>query len=1014
MGDDNLTNGNLNVFSISPDRSFVDALAIGVMLMINNDMLALSNHLILLPTRRSCRALRDAFLRLGNGKAMLLPQIRPLGDVEEDDLILSADEISGGMTDNSFIGAGSIDPLGFKPAISPLRRQLLLTSLIMNMPQNIDKPTPDQAANLAYELAKLLDQVESEQLSLDNLEGLVVSKYAEHWQKTINFLDIIRIHWPCILEAEGAVDAGARRNQLLTAQALSWQLSPPKFNVIAAGSTGSIPATAALLHVIAKMPKGCVILPGLDQYLSDDDWQYVEKDESHPQYGMAKLINTMGMVRAEITEWQDISTDASQNIKNINRVNLISEIMRPAITSDKWRDLPKFDQSAISGIKLLECPTSAVEAGAIALMMRQSLENTGKTVALITPDRILARRVASELRRWDVDVDDSAGLPLGITIGGNFLRLVADAVMLDLSPISLLSMLKHPLTRLGQNFKTHHKSISLLERAILRGPKPNGGIAGLNAALLLNKTASSENIAMVENLENAMQNMLSIMEKDKIDFIDILKSHIKAAEILANSHDKSGIDRLWGSEFGEELSIFFAELFDAGQHLKDINPREYSALLETLLLTQTVRPKFGKHPRLFIWGPLEARLQHADLIILGSLNEGSWPMKVNSDPWMSRPMRKEFGLPLNERRIGLSAHDFCQALAAKNIVITRSDKASGAPTVKSRWLSRLDVVLEKIGLIGQLRKDKIPLQWWSKLGYSPLMPINAPEPRPPVSKRPRRLSVTAIETWMRDPYSIYARYILKLSPFEAINADPGAADRGNFIHKILEKFIAKFPTGKLPKNAIDILLQLGSDVFAPAISNPAVAAFWWPRFQHMAKWFIAEENKRRDGNDNNIISSNTEIMAKYKINTKNSNFILTAKADRIDKISDDNYAIIDYKTGSVPLKKDILSGYSPQLSLEAMMVMAGAFEHLTKGDVSQLSYWKLSGGEPAGEIISYNKDINDLADGALDKLIDLIDAFDDQNTPYRPVPIAKYAPKFNDYKHLSRILEWSMDRGDGQ
>ena len=288
---------------------------------------------------------------------------------------------------------------------------------------------------------------------------------------------------------------------------------------------------------------------------------------------------------------------------------------------------------------------------------------------------------------------------------------------------------------------------------------------------------------------------------------------------------------------------------------------------------QAVRPQFGKHPRLFIWGPLEARLQQADLIILGGLNEGTWPMEPSPDPWMSRPMRKAFGLPLPERRVGLSAHDFCQALAAKRVVMTRANKVAGEPSVPSRWLSRLDVVLEKAGLLDYLSPDQPLLGWWEKLGFAGDNPIGMPEPRPPLSARPRQLSVTRIEAWMRDPYSIYARNILKLDPLDPLEADPGAAERGTFIHEALEKFVEQFPSGDLPPTSEKILIGLGEAAFGPALNRPAVRAFWWPRFQRIASWFLLEENKRRKSG---MMSTKTEISGRHKFFTTQGEFTLTA------------------------------------------------------------------------------------------------------------------------------------------
>jgi ATP-dependent helicase/nuclease subunit B len=493
----------------------------------------------------------------------------------------------------------------------------------------------------------------------------------------------------------------------------------------------------------------------------------------------------------------------------------------------------------------------------------------------------------------------------------------------------------------------------------------------------------------------------------------LVAAHIAAAEALAASAEESGAARLWGEAAGEAAAEFLAELLPAADSLPPLGGAGYQALFEALLAGPVVRPRFGRHPRLAIWGLLEARLQHADLLILGGLNEGVWPPQAESDPWLSRPMRQEFGLPPPERRVGVAAHDFAQALGARSVVMTRATRVEGAPTVPSRWLLRLDTVLRAAGLEGRLGAAVEPLGWQARLDEAAAhIAVSAPEPRPPVAARPRKLSVTQIETWMRDPYAIYASKILRLEAFEPIDADPGAAERGTFIHAALDKFVRAFPDA-LPADAERQLLAIGAAEFGAALDRPGVRAFWWPRFERIARWFVAHEGQRRG----RLGEIHSEIKGRLILDGPAGPFELTAKADRLDRQGDGGLVLIDYKTGLVPSAKDVGQGFSPQLSLEAAIAAGGGFAGIAAAPVAALEYWRLTGGDPPGEVIALAKDgggLRALIGEAVQGLAVLVMKFDDPRTPYRAVPRPEKAPRYSDYEHLARVKEWSVTGEDGE
>jgi ATP-dependent helicase/nuclease subunit B len=494
-----------------------------------------------------------------------------------------------------------------------------------------------------------------------------------------------------------------------------------------------------------------------------------------------------------------------------------------------------------------------------------------------------------------------------------------------------------------------------------------------------------------------------------------LEAHIRLAEALAASSTEKGAERLWRNEAGEALADFVAELRDAGRDAPQLTPTDYAALLRELLETVAVRPRYGLHPRLFIWGPLEARLQQAELVVLGGLNEGVWPPEPPIDPWLSRPMRADFGLPAPERRIGLSAHDFQQAMGAPRVVLTRPLRAGGQPTVPARWLLRFEAFLQLLDLTGD--RDAAVLRGWQRNldRAEMLQPIKRPEPRPGAKRRPDSLSVTQIETWMRDPYGIYARHILKLRPLDPIDQDPDLSDLGMIVHQALHLFVAAYPDA-LPEDALDRLLAIGRKQFEPHESRPAVMAFWWPRFEKIARWFVETETTLRPS----LEESRTELEGAVSIGDVKPAFTLKARADRIDRLSDGELVLIDYKTGAAPGHKEVMLGLSPQLSLEAVIALEAGFKDLAYGKVARLEYWRLSGGAVPGEIKEVRQpgrgggpvDANDLAAKARQGLVDLLRAFGKSDAVYSPSPRAEYAPRYNDYDHLARTAEWTVNQTD--
>ena len=1003
------------VYSIAPGIPFVDALAQGMIARITSDApgdpLALARATVLLPTRRAVRSLREAFLRASGRTPLLLPRMMPLGDIDEDELFL-ADQPGGDGPAAS--GAGDLPPV-----IGGMRRQLVLARLVLG---NSDADAA-QAVELAAELARFLDQMETERVPFDRLQALRPEDegLAQHWDNILQFLKILTHHWPGVLAEEGAIGPAERRHLLLTAQAERWRVAPPDGWVIAAGSTGSIPATAELLAAIASLPRGCVVLPGLDTGLSDDDWANLP--DTHAQAGLMRLLAHLGVGRADVRAWGRDWPSAAAGIGHPDRAALLSVAMNP-----EPRRAPADVRAALKDLCWMESPSPAEEAAAIALIMREALNHDKRTAALITPDRNLARRVAARLNRWGIDIDDSAGAPLATTPVATYLRLVAEMVASGFDAVTLLACFKHPLAAGGLARDVFRARVRDLDRLVLRGPTGPTGLVALRARIVakaaeLEQRERFEAAARVkalapwlDDVAGVLAPLTAMMAGAATSCADLARAHITVAEALAASADSAGADRLWRGEEAEAVAAFFDDLRTAAAGFPPVPGRRYPDLLAALLAGRVVRPRFGGHPRLSILGPLEARLQQADVVILAGLNEGTWPPDPGMDPWMSRQMRDKIGLSSPERRIGLAAHDFAEAFTARHLVLSRALRVGGQPTVPSRWLLRLANTLGDEA-VADLKKPGV--QWLARAARlereRPREQPKRPLPCPPLALRRRRLSVTEISTLQVNPYAIYARHVLRLDPLDAIAADPGAAERGSFIHEVMEKFFERFPKGVPAGGAAEFraaLEDIGRTCLAPVGIAPGLHAIWWPRFRDIVSWFAETEVARRAVTR----PLAAESSGRLKIETSGGDFFLTGRADRIDLLPDGRLAIVDYKTGSLPTAGDDKAGFAPQLPLLGAMAEAGVLGKVRPGDVGELAYWKLSGGEEGGKQKEFSRDdgvsVKDAVKAALDGLRALIARFDDPRTPYAPY-IHPARVRFDDFAHLARVAEWSAE-GSGE
>lgn len=1031
----------LNVFSIPAGAPFLSVLAealldgcLGPLPDYRQDPLALAGVTVLLPTRRAVRAFREVLIGRLGAEAAILPAIRPIGDADEEDHLLDASVESGA------------ELLALPAAIGRLPRQLALAELTLAWGRAVRRELLDlspgepllipasaaDAARLAADLARLMDDMETANIPWERVRSLAPEDHARYFQITLDFLKIAFEAWPALLAERGLVDPVVRRDTLIRAEAERLRRSPPDGPVIAAGSTGTIPATADLLKAIAGLPRGALILPGLDRELDNAAWNAIGEtggaSVGHPQFGLKQLLRRLGIGRDDVTPLGEAPGALA------SRARLAAEALRPAETTDAWPSIrtglvePRAVEASLAGVTCLLAHNEREEALAIAIAIREALETPGVKVALVTPDRAIARRVSAELGRWGLKVDDSAGARLDLLPEGIFARLLVEALAEPTEPARLLALLKHPFAAFGMDPRDCRKAARVLELAVFRGRRGHGGITRLSETLAETRAEAEAKDArhipearrrlapyewaLAARLAVSIQTILGPVEAE-FRQTPVIASALAARLMLdalaaAATGDKQQGTGLFDGAGGEALATLLTGI-EADSRLA-VSPADLPAFLATLMAEVSVTRPPGADPRIHIWGTLEARLQSADLIILGGLDEKVWPAETRTDPWLSRTMRAEIGLPPPERRIGLAAHDFAEAFAAPRVILTRAEKRGGAPTVASRWLQRLFALAGEDAILPvRTRGDYyVALARDIDRPTGKPQPVKPPKPVPPAAARPRRLSVTEIETLIRDPYAVYGKHVLRLEPVEPLGMAPDYLLRGTLIHEALGEFTAEWP-GPFDARALAHLRALGARMLDEVRDFPDIHAIWNNRFAAIAAWFVDWE-ARRDGE---IAERHPEVPGRLAIAAPAGEFALTGRADRIDLRRDGTIEVLDFKTGSPPSAKQVLVGFAPQLGLEAAMVRAGAFGEAYAGRSVAALFWiglsRVEWGEPIVSAVEQGQTPDGIAQLAHARLVELVTAFDDPERAYvsraRPMFEMRYE---SPYDHLARVNEWRL------
>lgn len=981
------------VYSIAAHRGFADALVAGLIPRYADPDTGLARLTLLLPSRRAERIVTEAFVRLSGG-GLLLPRMAMVGD-------LDLDETLGPLLDP--LGAGAEVP----PAADPLRRWLRLAELL-GAAMAPDAPHAPGLLRLAFEMGRSMDRLAVEGIGLgdllqDRVAG-IVGDLAEHWRASTRLFATVQAHWLAELSERGEVDAPVRRNLLFEHAARRWREAPPAHPIVAAGVTSASPALAGLLRVVAELPRGAVILPDLDLSLDRAVWDMLGTagaPESpsdppfgdgdavvHPQYHLKLLLNRMGVARAEVQPWHRAGLGAGPP----ERSRAISSLFLPPAASAGWVDLPASERR-LAGVRLMESAHPGEEAQAIAILVRQAMEIPEKRVALITPDRGLSARVVAHLKRWGIEADDTAGQPLSQTTAGRLLLLLAEVIAEEAAPVPLIALIGHPLVQAGEGRPASLENVRALDLA-LRGPRSAPGLASLRK--VVGRLTKGTDGAALHSWWSGIEAVLSPLLdwSGSLPLAEALDRLAAAGEALCGT-------ALWSGADGRALASFCEMLRDAAAQAQTaLDPADLAAVLRDAMDRVAVRPPWGGHPRVAIYGLLEARMSRADLVICGGLTEGSWPASAAPEPLLPPAVLRALGVPGGEFRIGLAAHDLAGALGAPEVVLSWAQRDESGPVIPSRFVLRVQALLGE--LLDQHRETEA-VRLAREIDRMPPAPrYPRPAPCPTAEQRDVPLAVTAIDRLRGDPYQFYAQAILRLRALDALDAEPTAAWKGTIVHRVLERW------HKAGGRAGELLVIAGEEL-AEMRAHPLVRSLWWPRLAKGLEWIDAQIASQ-------AASGRRVVASEVKGEMSFAGVRVHGRADRIDSTGAGALAVVDYKTGGPPSNRMVEDGFALQLGVIGLIARSGGFAGVA-GEPERFEYWSLGKSDKSETGFGYAKEPiregnaksglprDEFLDRTEGYLADAVARWIKGSEPF----VARLNPDlggYNDYDQLMRLDEW--------
>lgn len=964
------------VRTIAPSAPFLDTLIDALIAELDrDDPFALADCIILAPNRRGAQAFTESFARRNAGGA-LLPTVRPLADLEEDPDVWGP------------------EPLDFDipPAIDPMRRRFEIARLVRARDAaegGVDDPV--RALAFADELTRLLDSAAAaENVDWSKLEKEIAeTDLAEHWVRSAQFLSIITQFWPQHLQDNALCDPADRKARVLRALAQRWREQPPQKPVIIAGSTGSLAPTRVLMRVVASLPRGVIVLPGLDHDLDDAAWDAMEP--GHPQFTMKETLLALEVSRADVDV---IGAPVSERAHA--RHIVLRETMAPAMTTADWRGRlaraggADIAQAGLEGIRLIEAHTEEEEAAIVAALLRETYEDDSKTAAFVTPDAGLARRVAAKLARWNIAPRTTIGTPFATLPIGALIMTLCRLAEDDGDQAALASLLKSPLVGADLAPGNKEQVVARIEHKFLRGARTYRDLAALCTRL------ESDAQALMADVHAAMAPLRACAAAERTDMTQCADALIDAVEAL------HGADRAWSDAPGAQGATLLRALVEHGAALHEMAPHQAWRAVRKLVLDREAPPTTGGDARIAILGALEARLERADRLILGGLNEGVWPKPPPEDGLLSRRLRKALGLASPDLRLGLAAHDFSQLAATHDLILTRAHRVGDSPRVASRWIWRLRTLAKAAGADAKLDNAaaRRPVEWVRALNAPhAVQPATPPKPCPPIHMRPHRVTFTDAALLVRDPYAIFAKRVLGLRALRAVGEPPGPAERGTAIHDAIEAFEEGHDPHALMALLHDHLTRGGFDAAQLSVEMH--------RLREASEEYVIWQNAALHEHGVKVVRERNCDLA------IDGGVTLHGRADALHLWPDGTADIIDFKSGQPPGDKEVNVGLQPQLTLEGAALMRAGFENVNPHDPRSFIYWRFAPREFGARAVKLdNETPTDAAEKALARLVGRLRYFQVETNAYVSKPRPKFANQAGEYDLLARRAEWADAEGE--
>lgn len=939
------------------EGSILERAAKAMAALTHDNPLALIHHTLFLPTRRSARAFEKCLAAHTEHGLFSPPRIIALTDFPPEAFDCEQSAILPTATE----------------------RHLLMVELLRG--KHFDALLGEQKSlpQLLSHASALLDQIDELflfEVPQDNLSSLVRHDLPQNQIQALRVLHQVYSEWEPFLKRQGFCDPTQMR--VVRYREYIKTLRDYPHPVIALGIEAAYGFVRDLLKAIMKTRGGAVILGG------PEDGELSRRDSEkahHPDFHLNRLLESMGCERS-----------------TLSFINSTKEHPRRLLLEGVFQNHTNVTTSGplkeeeTKNLFLLESGTLFEEAEAITLMMAEAVVDPLKTVALVTTNQTLTAYVMALLERFGIKADHSKAHAFRSTPLGRLLLLVASFLVSPYSPVTLLSLLKHPYVSLDQGRLSVLALARFLENNVMRTDRMVRG----ERDLFIKTMPEGEKALLTKllNMKERGQNLLHGKEPTSLaQALLLLQSSL---EELCFKTTLEGIGSIYDTPEGEKFKGWIASVMVSPLGKTTLEMQHFPSILRELMDAIPVSKAWGYHPRVFILGPLETRLLSFDRVILADFNEGRWPRKSSDAVWMNQRMRQDVGIVSDVIQMSQEADDLRALLSLKEVFITRALRVDGSPSVPSRWLLRLQAFCTQKNV--QLSSVDHYKEWARLIWHEPLKkvnpllrPLEKPMALPPLGARPKRLTISGLNLLKRNPYAFYVNSILKLNALKPLIHQLDALQFGVRLHQVLADALILEDSGS--RLTHDVLNALGGRIFASYTSSPLWRYFWQHRLNECFDHFLSLDKnlsyapQKRFG----------EVKVTFPFHTDFGDFEIIAKADRLDLITPHGAVLIDYKTGRTPTASSIKKGEDIQLALEGVMVNEGAFRicdaQVTKG----LEYWDLKNGRRVSV-----EEVDTVIGNAESALIELLEQYYKVGAAYK----INFDHLSDEIRHFSRWEEW--------